>query len=236
VVIFLAMLGETLKALEILLAKINTDHSPDKKREKIAKELLRVYLDVRSVVERGETILTHLSSSEIDLSRRIPITLLTLQTQALDDLRARLITGTIGNLLTLHLPVESRALLAAMDIKGNRVWFTLDQLVTDGAIVSPHEWVSRLESRMTEEDPLKSSGPTSSPSEIRRLLHRADAVHMSEIRASEYRYGPPTKPTLIIIATEEEISAGRQLLRRIADAGESIRTFLIDKFKLEDII
>lgn len=51
------MLDTALKALELLLNKLKEGSTPDKKREKLAKQLLQIYLDVDELVFRGREIL-----------------------------------------------------------------------------------------------------------------------------------------------------------------------------------
>ena len=57
------MLPALLRALELLLAKVNADRSSDHKRQLIARELLRLYLDLRTLIDRGDAILVYLSGT-----------------------------------------------------------------------------------------------------------------------------------------------------------------------------
>jgi hypothetical protein len=139
------MFSDVLKLLEFLLKALG--RSDDSKRKDVAKELLGIYLALKGVVERGRAILQTLDSADTPVHRSVSISLLSRQHQAIQDVTEGLSTGKVGELLSLHAPSTSRDLLCLLTVKGNRVWSTLDQFVSDGEPLDPSAWVVQLAAR-----------------------------------------------------------------------------------------
>ena len=139
----MSLFGDILKALELLLAKVNADQNPEKKRQVAAKELSEIYLNINRVVGRGIAILEA-------MNRHYPssLELLTEQLQALDELGDQLTDGSVGKLLDVHMPRAMSALRIALGIKVGDVCVLVDQLVSRGEEVPPEEWTKRLAERM----------------------------------------------------------------------------------------
>lgn len=224
------MLGDILNALKLLLDALKT--SDDKKRERVAKEVLRIYLGVADAVETGRKILSMLNN-ETSAHRGVSISLLTQQLQALHSLSDRLTSKRLVGILSLHLPRFNTALLCLLSAKGSRVWCTLDQLVTDSQAVSPEEWVCRLESRMLPAEDSPKSVFFIATSEIVRLEDVPGGMRTWYPLESLV---PAPSPDLILAATPDEIKKAREELDQIAKAGEQLRSFLIEKFKFEDVL
>jgi hypothetical protein len=95
------MLSSLLKALEMLMAALKA--SPDQKRQAMAKDIFRIYLDLGDLIGRGRKILSLLSISSL-AHRGVSISLLMQQHQVLQSLRERLSHGPVNYILALHLP------------------------------------------------------------------------------------------------------------------------------------
>src|ERR1700709_1904159 len=119
------MFSDVLKLVEFLLKALG--RSDDTKRKDVAKELLSIYLALKTVVDRGRAILEILRSADTPVHRSVSISLLSRQHQAIQDVTEGLTSGKVGDLLALHAPSTSRDLLCLLTVKGNRVWSTLDQ-------------------------------------------------------------------------------------------------------------
>ena len=100
------MFGELLKVLELLIKTLA--NTPDKKREKFAKELARVYDAIVDVVARGREILDLRPNRWRHGGKEIA--LLSKQIGALDELKNALTEGKLGSVLKVHLPFASERL------------------------------------------------------------------------------------------------------------------------------
>jgi hypothetical protein len=59
---------------------------------------------------------------------------------------------------------------------------------------------------------------------------------LPEIKSVLERFGTGRDPYVKLVATEEEIRKGYVVLSEIASANEALRIFLVDRFKLEDVL
>ena len=230
------MLGTLLKALEMLVAALNA--TPDQKRQAVAKDILRVYLDLGDLIECGRKIVSLLSTN-VQACRGVSISLLTQQHQALQSLGERLSNGPVNHILALHLPRIRTGLLCLLSAKGRVAWTTLDQLVSDSEPLTPEEWVSRLSARMDSADVSPDDSPNNPFVSI-----TGEVVLVGEIPVQMRAWTPIESPAadpapsaeLILVATAAEIGTAEALLDAIAEASEQLRAFLAEKFKLEDVL
>jgi len=226
------MFGDILHLVELLSKAAQNERTADKKREKVAKELLLIYRTVDEVVHRGRRILSLLEEHDVLVHRGLPITLLTQQLEALQRLNDRLQSSAIRDILSLHQPALSKSFVLLTGMKGERVWMTLDQLVSDGEPLSPEEWTSHLKSRMGEPE---------TPYSRSTVDFRWDA----QVPAGRFSLGELTRSALmeatkdselLVVADREEIEKGYALLDQIEGAAEDLRRFLVEKFKFEDVL
>lgn len=156
------MLGDVLKALEILLETLRGRHSPEHKRQALAKDILKLHRALDAIVHRGRQILEQLSEKTV-AHTSVTVKLLSEQVQALNDVRQIFTSGPVDDILKLHLPGLTTQLTAFLHLKSSRVWVALDQIVSEGGPLSPQDWVARMEAAMDDSnaingrlnDPLK---------------------------------------------------------------------------------
>jgi hypothetical protein len=229
------MLSILLKALEMLMAALKA--TPDQKRQAVAKDILRIYLDLEDLIGRGRKILSLLSTSSL-AHRGVSISLLMQQHQVLQSLSERLSNGPVNYVMALHLPRVCSGLLCLLSAKRGVAWSTLDQLVSDNEPLTPEEWVSRLSARMDSED----VSPDDSPNDL-FVSVTGEVVLVDEIPVQMRPWTPiessadlAPSPELILVASAEEIRTAEAVLDAIADASEQLRAFLTERFKLEDVL
>jgi hypothetical protein len=225
-----SMLGDLVKALELLVNILKGKGSPDHKREALAKELLALHQNIDSVVNRGRTILDFVAERNPYPDDR-PVQLLSEQIGALDAVSTALTTGVIGSVLQLHMPDTKQHLHAYFDFKKHRVCIRLDQLISEGKELQPEKWIESMEQKMEHVD-VPSTGPAW-PHALTFYTVRFgpdDHVEPANPKALE----PNTR--FVIDADTMEIALGHELLNRIAAENSQLRTFLIDKFHFEDVL
>jgi hypothetical protein len=105
------MMGDLVKAIELVLNTVRAATGADSKREGLAKSVLQIYLNIGEVIERGRSILLLASSANSAEFQPVSINLLTLQQQSLDELIQSMTSGTVGSMLELHLPNSRKSLL-----------------------------------------------------------------------------------------------------------------------------
>lgn len=109
------MLGDLLKAIELLINAISRNKSPDHKREQLAKELVAIHQNLDIIVDRGYAII-ELLAKDTGLAHRISVQLLSEQIGALEEVGNALDTGAIATVLQLHQPSLAKKLKAFMRI------------------------------------------------------------------------------------------------------------------------
>src|ERR1700682_2941521 len=77
-----ALLPDALAAIKLILDTIRTHFTPEKKRERFAKDLLKLYLDVVEIVARGRELLSYVNPNQ-PIAENIPIEALRSQQAAL---------------------------------------------------------------------------------------------------------------------------------------------------------
>lgn len=244
------MLGDLIKALDLLLSTLRAGHTAERKRQRLAKELFQLYLDLRTVIERGRKILdlaprsrtSDVSSEQGRVSMTEAVALLMLQTDALASLTDRLRTGLLGDILQLHAPQVSQELRCLLDAKNYRVWMTLDFLVTEGGPSttevlpgSQHnsveeDWILRLEARMSDEGTHPFRDGQVYPLRVQK------GVYTLKRAVEEAAHRPPGSIEADLVVTRAEITTGRKLLDDIESNTNELGAFLKAKFELSDLL
>jgi len=198
------MFSNILKVIELLLKHLA--NTPEKKRGEFAKELAAVYVAILEVIARGRRIL-ELRPDLSGGSTREEIVLLSEQVGAVQALREALTEGKLALVMKIHMSEPAEQLRFMMELKGQRVRFHLDQLVTDGKLLKPEEWVDGMEERFGM-----------SLKEAKRVL-KARGKKMVEIGGSA-----------------EDIAQASRILDDLAAAAEKIRLYLASEIKLEELL
>jgi hypothetical protein len=219
------VLDTLLKGLELLLGKLKDASAPDKKREKLARELLQIYLDVAENVHRGREIL---AVYEYPSYSDRAILLLSQQLRTLQRLTERLTQDPVASIVSLHLPNLSRELGFAINFKRDRVWLGLDLLVSDGQQITANEWIARLQSRMSE----------LSESDLQLEMNQYMLRHSQVLPFADFDMYVSARPReeTTLIGSPEELRKGHLVLDRLEAVGAGLHTFLLEKFKFEDVL
>lgn len=139
--------------------------------------------------------------------------------------------------MTLHLPDLSKRFGFAVDEKMDRVWIGLDLLVSDGETLDAAEWVSRMERLMQAQDDTMKTGRRR---KVRRELESVPVLPLSRLSQLQgmrkWRPNPNTPPNTTVIGSPEEIKKGHEVLDALESSAEELRAFLLQKFKLEDVL
>lgn len=120
------MLSEAARVFELVLSTLKV--APDQKRVGLAKELLRVYVDLLAIVRNGRELLLILKSERqsgpaLEERLRKQETLLV---QTMDRLQS---SGGIGQVLQLHLPEGYTSLTGDLGLKWAGIRYLFDQLL-----------------------------------------------------------------------------------------------------------
>ena len=205
------MLDTMLKAVELLTKLLNK--TPDEKRAELAQELACVRRAIKGVVKRGSQIM---DLRERNREPGVEVALLSKQVGALDQLRRALKAPTLAEVLDIHIPSAAREILVQRDIKEKRVWFRLNQLVADGSIVKSSDWVQKMEERWGTR-----------VSDMRRLPPEKRGRAQPRKRPN---------PEIPISGSDEDFARGREILAKLDAAAETLRLFIVEKFKIEDTL
>jgi hypothetical protein len=205
------MLDTLLKVAEFL-NKILTK-TPDEKRAELARELARVHLAIKSVAKYGRRIM---DLREQNSKPGVELDLLSKQVGALDALRRALKAPKLAEMLDIHIPSAAQEIRVQRALKEKRVWFRLDQLVADGKIVKSSDWVQNMEQRWG-----------SRISDMRKLP-------TGERGRAHHRKRP--NPEISISASDEDFAKGQDILAKLDAAAETLRLFIVEKFKIEDTL
>ncbi len=224
------MLDILLKGVELLLGKLKDASTPEKKREKLAKRLMQIYLNLEEIVHRGRELLSLYQKDPPESERSI--LLLTQQLRTLQELHNQLEQGVVGEILKLHLPALSKSLRCALFSKHDLVWVGLDLFVSDGHEITKKEWMSRLESLPDWKE--RSSMLPDGSMLFRPLFHQARAFPLA-LLTSGMEYAP-SQYTMSLLGSPERISQGHEVLDRVQAVGEELRIFMLEKFKFEDVL
>ena len=229
------MLDTVIKSLELLLSALHAvseTSTPHKKREKLAKALHLVYSDIEVIVSRGREWLVMYEKNDRGYEddpngRGRAILLLTQQLGALQSLIEHLEEGAVTDILQLHLPNLTDSLRFAVGMKQSRVWVRLDLFVSDGVELTDDEWMANLEKRMGESDDLRDQFDR-----MQLQRRRSEVVSLMEVE----RYHPERFERVNLIGSSNEIQQGCVVLNKLEAVGQQLRTFLLDKFKIEDVL
>lgn len=225
------MLGDLLKAIEMILNAVKGVHSPDHKREALAKELMNFHKQIDGLVGRGRKILA-LEPAHESSKQNPAVHMLSEQIGAIKEINETLTSSLMSDVLQLHLPKLRRGLVADLDSKSKRIWIRLDGLLSDGQW-SPTDWVNSMEAKMMTPGEETDFG---SPAWIHPLvvcdpIWKGDGpLDADEARpfVDECSFG--------VRSSQEDLTKGYQLLDQIDAANQELGKFLVEKFKFEDVL
>ena len=209
------MFAEVLAVLQILLNGIEQLAGAPAKRRRVAKHLLRAYVAIDSILERGQRILLLLEgNAETQASSADLIPALQAQERALLDLTAALAHPSISALLSIHLP-DFKPVQCYIRPKVERIRFYLAELTDE-------------DSPGAKED----RPPGGSRIGDWRRVPLSFAVNKRRRTALE----EPRDLQITVIASDEQLEAAREALAGIAESQETLRQFLVDRFELEELV
>lgn len=219
-----ALLPGVLSAVKLVLDAIRGHYTPEKKRERLAKDLLKLYLDLVEIVGRGQELVSYVGPDK-PVADNIPIEVLRSQQAALISFQKHL--DNVAAILELHLPSGTARLEVLTTFKAAAVAFLLTFLIEDMP-------------RITMDD-----AAFKAP-EVQALVEKSKSLGLEwEV----YGLIPlPEKPWIwdpnfedwdvhtALIASAADIAAVQRVLDDVAAIQEELRQFLIEKFKIEDLL
>lgn len=230
------MLNTLLKILEIVMAAARK--TPDQKRGQLAKDLRKVYMDIDDIVLRGRKLMAVFGNQTVVVSAAIEVLLE--QQAALHSLSVHL--REVEPILKIHVPLKAVTLHVACQFKGDTILFILDWLLNSPCPQTGEEMP--LPSGYSEMTPVVRRLLLSqhlSPEELALEESRSDPLNPWEfffeepINRYEWSDEQLRHPT-ILVATSEDLRKAEDTLNSIAAVGEELRLFLVEKFKLEDLL
>ncbi|MEW6608540.1 MAG: hypothetical protein AB1414_14030 [bacterium] len=227
------MLTEVFKGVELIINAVKGTRTLEKKRQKVAKQLLKIYLDIERIIERGKDILSFLKG-DTTVVRNVAFGKLMAQQRALQNIIDDLNDKNIVSLLKLHLP-KFRNLKGLFHPKCEQIGFFISQLVTSKELsdTDRKDFLSRLDQNKIE---------SSRSWEDIALLEMGQPMDLMRIPTTNYFFFRRMEDKDIqeipvrIFATSDHIREAETVLTQIEELGEELRLFLIDKFKFEDIL
>ena len=214
------MLGAIIKALQILINEIKDKKTPEKKRQKAAQQLKKLYFDIDKLVESGKGILALLNEKP-SLGGSVLLERLKAKQNAIEHLLSDLKDKSIKSIVKLHLP-RLKKLQVLLHIKQSGVAFLLSQLTTD-------EELKELSSSKENYNILRDKyGDDALPY---FMLLKEDLEGLDKHYYHYYDVGQSK-----IFTTDKSLEEFEQILRRLQELGEKLRLFLIEKFKFEDLL
>jgi len=219
------MLSDVLKALELITDVIRSAKTPEKKRQRVAKQLLRIYLDVGMIVERGNDILSILkgkSSAYYDVA----FSKLQPQQRALQNLIDDLHRLDSLAFLDIHLPHFKKNLKVLVGRKTGQIGFYLSQLTATGKELTQHE-LEYLWSQVGATD--------------RNLLNhglQTDFTYV-EFTGVDFRMRHLRDRedfSIRVFTSARQIAEAEEALVKMEQLAEELRQFIIEKFEFEDVL
>lgn len=245
------MFAELLTAVDLLMGAVQKTKSTDVRRQKVAKQLLKIYLDIDSTIQRGEEILSFLKGEKTEVFD-LAYEKLAAQQKALERIIENLNHPTIASLLKLHLP-ESGRLKLISQVKGQHVGFYLSQLIEVNEIDKEIQKLqAKIEKkRKSQKDFFRYNNDIrEKESELvnARLLKLREEFDIKRFNAEDLRLilsgrefdfldtEPSYKKSVRVFATSKQIKEAKKALDEFRKLEEKLRLFLTQKFQLEDII
>lgn len=219
-----ALLPGILFALKLVLDVIKAQHTPDKKRERLAKDLFKLYLDLVEISDRGRELLSYVAPNQ-PIADNFPIEVLRSQQAALIGFQRHL--DNVAAILEVHLPSRAKRLEVLTAVKGAGVAFLLAFLI--------------------DMPPITLNGADWKKPEIQALVEKCKSLGLGTewelcgvIPLPEKPWIKDTEQTwdvyTVLIASPADIDAVRRVLDEIATIQEELRKFLVEKFKMEDVL
>ena len=229
------MLIELLKILELVIPALRK--TPDQKRQQLAKDLQKVYMDIDDVVVRGRNLMTLFGTQTVVTIAAIDVLLE--QQAALNSLAVHL--RKVEPILKIHVPLAA-TLHVATEFKGEEIVFILDWLLNNPNPQSGLELPlpvgysemtpmirHLLLSKHLSSEELALEESRCEPLKIWELFYQ-EPINRHEWSDEQLRH-----PT-ILVATPDDLRRAQDTLNSIAAIGEAFRLFLMEKFKLEDLL
>jgi hypothetical protein len=133
------MLTDLLKALELLMDALKGIKTSEKRREKVARQLFLIYLDIDQILDQGKNILALLRSDSPWVQESVALNMLIAQQKALDSLASHISAPIINGVLKLHLSeFKELNILYQAGGKADRLKFYLSQLTASSP--EEHGW------------------------------------------------------------------------------------------------
>jgi hypothetical protein len=217
-----ALLPDALAAIKLIVDSIRTQFTPDKKRERFAKDLLKLYLDVGEIVARGRELLSYVNPNQ-PIAENIPIEVLRSQQAGLISFHKHL--DSVAAILELHLPSRAQRLEVLSAFKTAAVAFLLTFLI--------------------EMPPITLDDAAWKTPEVQALVEKCKLLGLEWEVCGVIPL--PDKPWIsedhqdwdvcaVLIATPPDIDVVGRMLDEMATIQEQLRLFLIEKFKIEDLL
>lgn len=228
------MLTDILKVLELIINSVKGARTSEKKRQKVAKQLLKIYLDIERIVERGKGLLSFLKR-DTTVVRNVAFGKLMAQQRALQNIIDDLNDQNIVSTLRLHLP-KFRNLQGLLHPKLERIGFFISQLLTSKELsdADRKDFLPRL-----RQNDIKSSDRWGDE-ELLQVGYPMDLmsipmgvyIHRYLLRKQKDMEKIPVR----VFATSDQIRKAETALTQMEQLGEELRLFLIEKFEFEDIL
>lgn len=212
------MLTTVLAAIKLLVDALKGQFTSDKKRERLAKDLFKVYLDLDEIVRQGRELVSYVAPDR-PIAKGIPIEALRSQQMALETFQRHL--DRVAAILDLHLPSRTGRLEVFMAFKSLAIALLLTFLVDRPQIGTDEADLSSPEMRKLI-DECKRLGLDWEPA---ALILLPDKTWTAE---PDFH--------MALIASPADIEAARRALDSIAGVQEELRLFLVEKFKIEDVL
>ncbi len=217
------MLSDILKVLEILINSVKSVKFDDQSRRRFAKQILKIYLDIEKITQRGKDILSFMDT-ETDLVHINAFYKLQNQMQAIENLLDNLKDESIKDILKVHLP-EFNDIEVLLRRKGSGVGLVFSQLLK----CKPHHSASLFGKSMLKV-----------PSNFELSRKGKEALEYFKefiLLLPYYRIRNLSgKTAFFVFSTREQFQEVSEVLNQIMALEEQLRLFLIEKFKIEDLI
>jgi hypothetical protein len=216
------MLTDLMIALELVMAALASMSVPEKKRHRVAKQLLKVYLGIEAVIERGQEILSYLRS-EGTLTHDVALNVLLEQQRAFEDLVSHLKDESLSSLLGLHLP-EFGPLSFLTDPNEDEIICFFSQLTAISDFEQErHEFLYELA--------LDQESPEGHP----RV--EVPATTLSESYPSGLSHLPGQRSRSVrVFSTSQQVEEADAVLAKMSQLRERLRRYLIGRFEFQDML
>jgi hypothetical protein len=202
------MLSDLITALELLIQGVSRLKSPELKRRKIAKLMLKILLDLDELLDRGKGLVSILSGDFVT-SKSVALQTLTTQQRVLQDIVDNLNAPQIKSLFAVYLPDFNNMVCHIISHKLGRVVFYISQLIETTENISIDT-------------------PFLVPQKGRPLNQLPFNPMVQSNGNEEYM--------VEILASQQEIKAAKIALKQLSSLQRQLRELLKEKFEFDDIL